>query len=211
MWRHPIKARDKSEGTTLPPLENNSRKTNKKQWGKKFSFLYNCGASIYVAYTVERTVLPNTEILPFCVCTLLKINKQTKIKQKNNGHGTILNQPIEGAAECRVSRAHGHTESGKRWAANRKTKRELLRLRNEAPWQETRTHVADGSVASWVAKIFDGHLLTHNHHKQYTQYAWNYFNRFSIDSIDPKRNLIFNRVRVSECCRWEVAVLLCIY
>lgn len=60
----------------------------------------------------------------------LYIIKKTKTK---TGLGTILNQPIQGTAECGVSRAHGQTESKKSRAANRNTKGELLRLRNEAP------------------------------------------------------------------------------
>lgn len=41
-----------------------------------------------VTYTVECTVLPNTEILPFVSVHYLKKNE--KEKKKKVGHGTIL-------------------------------------------------------------------------------------------------------------------------
>lgn len=158
MWRHPIKARDKSEGTTLPPLENNSRKkTKKKQWGKKFSFFYTIVVLLFML-----PILLNAQcflIQKSCLLCLYIIKKKQN-KNKKTGHGTILNQPIHGTAECRVSRAHGQTESKRSRAANRNTKGELLRLRNEPPWLGTRTHVHaywwTGSVARRVATNFDG-------------------------------------------------------
>lgn len=52
---------------TLPPFEK-KKKQKQKQWGKKFSFLYICGASTSVTYTAECTVLSNTDILSFLLC-----------------------------------------------------------------------------------------------------------------------------------------------
>lgn len=48
-----------------------------------------------VTYTVECTVLSNTEILP-----LVSVHYLKKKKKKEVGHGTILNQPRQGTAKC---------------------------------------------------------------------------------------------------------------
>lgn len=73
MCRHPIKAKRQIRGHTLPPLENNSR--NKNNEVRSSLFLYICGASISVIYTVECTVLPNTEN-PALLCLYIIKQKQ---------------------------------------------------------------------------------------------------------------------------------------
>lgn len=102
-------------GHTLPPLENNSRNKNNEV---RSSLFYTFVVLLFLLPILfECTVLPNTEILPLCVCTLL--NKKTC------HHGTILNQPRQGTAECRVSSIHHQTEGKKSRAGNRNTKQGL--------------------------------------------------------------------------------------